>query len=64
MGKTTDGLVKLANEITDQAQPPGNGYAAVHRGGGQVSIALLTMALHSLGQEGDFPDRGPGGHCD
>jgi len=49
MGKTTDGLVKLANEITDQ--PSRREMDMLLSTGEQVSIALLTMALHSLGQE-------------
>jgi aspartate kinase len=49
MGKTTDGLVKLAGEITDQ--PSRREMDMLLSTGEQVSIALLTMALHSLGQE-------------
>lgn len=49
MGKTTDGLVKLANEITDQ--PSRREMDMLLSTGEQVSIALLTMALHSLGQD-------------
>jgi len=49
MGKTTDGLVKLAGEIT--ATPSRRELDMLLSTGEQVSIALLTMALHSLGQE-------------
>ncbi|MEO1068849.1 MAG: aspartate kinase, partial [Cyanobacteria bacterium J06638_6] len=49
MGKTTDGLVKLANDITDQ--PSRREMDMLLSTGEQVSIALLTMALHALDQE-------------
>lgn len=49
MGKTTDGLVKLATDITDQ--PSRREMDMLLSTGEQVSIALLTMALHALGQE-------------
>lgn len=49
MGKTTDGLVKLANDITDQ--PSRREMDMLLSTGEQVSIALLSMALHSLGQD-------------
>ncbi|PZV06214.1 MAG: aspartate kinase [Leptolyngbya sp.] len=49
MGKTTDGLVKLANDITDQ--PSRREMDMLLSTGEQVTIALLTMALHALGQE-------------
>jgi len=49
MGKTTDGLVKLASDIT--SQPSRREMDMLLSTGEQVSIALLTMALHSLGQE-------------
>ncbi len=49
MGKTTDGLVKLAGEITDN--PSRREMDMLLSTGEQVSIALLTMALHSLGQD-------------
>ncbi|MEM6436531.1 MAG: aspartate kinase [Cyanobacteria bacterium P01_D01_bin.115] len=48
MGKTTDGLVKLANEISES--PSRREMDMLLSTGEQVSIALLTMALHSLGQ--------------
>jgi aspartate kinase len=49
MGKTTDGLVKLAAEVTEQ--PSRREMDMLLSTGEQVSIALLTMALHALGQE-------------
>ncbi|WP_346292001.1 aspartate kinase [Sphaerothrix gracilis] len=48
MGKTTDGLVKLASDIT--AQPSRREMDMLLSTGEQVSIALLSMALHELGQ--------------
>ncbi|TVQ07914.1 MAG: aspartate kinase [Leptolyngbya sp. DLM2.Bin27] len=49
MGKTTDGLVKLAADITDQ--PSRRELDMLLSTGEQITIALLTMALHALGQE-------------
>jgi aspartate kinase len=49
MGKTTDGLVKLAADITDQ--PCRREMDMLLSTGEQVSIALLSMALQSLGQD-------------
>jgi len=48
MGKTTDDLVAMAREITDS--PDGRELDMLMATGEQVSIALLTMALHELGQ--------------
>ncbi|HEY9622809.1 MAG TPA: aspartate kinase [Crinalium sp.] len=48
MGKTTDGLVKLANEIS--ANPSRREMDMLLSTGEQVSIALLSMALQELGQ--------------
>ncbi len=48
MGKTTDELVALAKEITDR--PDGRELDMLMATGEQVTIALLTMALHELGQ--------------
>ena len=48
MGKTTDGLVKLANEIS--SQPSRREMDMLLSTGEQVSIALLTMALQERGQ--------------
>lgn len=49
MGKTTDGLVKLANDIT--RYPSRREMDMLLSTGEQVSIALLSMALHELGQD-------------
>ncbi|WOD41178.1 aspartate kinase [Nodosilinea sp. E11] len=49
MGKTTDGLVKLAADITDR--PSRREMDMLLSTGEQITIALLTMALHNLGQE-------------
>jgi len=49
MGKTTDGLVKLASEITET--PSRRELDMLLSTGEQVSIALLSMALHELGQD-------------
>lgn len=48
MGKTTDGLVKLAHEIS--TNPNRREMDMLLSTGEQVSIALLSMALHELGQ--------------
>ena len=48
MGKTTDGLVKLAQEIS--AQPSRREMDMLLSTGEQVSIALLSIALQELGQ--------------
>jgi aspartate kinase len=48
MGKTTDGLVKLAYEIS--ANPSRREMDMLLSTGEQVSIALLSMALQELGQ--------------
>ncbi|MEQ8462782.1 aspartate kinase [Coleofasciculus sp. E1-EBD-02] len=48
MGKTTDGLVKLAHEIS--ANPSRREMDMLLSTGEQVSIALLAMALQELGQ--------------
>ncbi len=47
MGKTTDNLIALADRITDQA--PGREMDMLLSTGEQVSIALLAMAVESLG---------------
>jgi aspartate kinase len=47
MGKTTDGLVKLANDIS--SNPSRREMDMLLSTGEQVSIALLSMALHELG---------------
>ena len=48
MGKTTDGLVQLAKEIS--ANPSRREMDMLLSTGEQVSIALLSMALQELGQ--------------
>jgi aspartate kinase len=48
MGKTTDGLVKLANEIS--TNPSRREMDMLLSTGEQVTIALLSMALQELGQ--------------
>ncbi|GAB4386599.1 MAG: aspartate kinase [Elainellaceae cyanobacterium] len=48
MGKTTDGLVKLAHEVS--ANPNRREMDMLLSTGEQVSIALLSMALQELGQ--------------
>ncbi|WP_448562586.1 aspartate kinase [Trichothermofontia sp.] len=48
MGKTTDGLVQLAHEIT--ANPSRREMDMLLSTGEQVSIALVSMALQELGQ--------------
>ena len=48
MGKTTDGLVKLAHEIA--ASPNRREMDMLLSTGEQVSIALLSMAIQEMGQ--------------
>lgn len=47
MGKTTDELIKMASKIT--SSPDERELDMLISTGEQVSIALLTMAIHSLG---------------
>ncbi|MFH1268163.1 MAG: aspartate kinase [Planctomycetota bacterium] len=49
MGKNTDMLVGLAREITDE--PPAREMDMLLATGEQVSVALMAMAIHSLGHE-------------
>jgi aspartate kinase len=49
MGKNTDLLVDLAKQITDQ--PRGREMDMLLSTGEQVSVALMAMAIHSLGYE-------------
>ncbi|MHC4407314.1 MAG: amino acid kinase family protein, partial [Planctomycetota bacterium] len=49
MGKNTDMLVGLAQEITDE--PPDREMDMLLSTGEQVSVALMAMAIHSLGHE-------------
>src|SRR5438477_12999861 len=46
-GDTTDDLISLAREITDT--PPAREMDMLLATGEQISIALMAMALHSLG---------------
>ena len=48
MGKSTDGLVALANEVS--SNPSRREMDMLLSTGEQVTIALLSMALHELGQ--------------
>ena len=47
MGETTDELIGLLNQITDNPEP--REYDMLLSTGEQVSAALLTMAIHALG---------------
>src|SRR5262249_35665722 len=47
-GDTTDELIELAREITDQ--PPAREMDMLLSTGEQISIALLAMAIQTLGQ--------------
>ncbi len=49
MGKNTDVLVDLAKEISDN--PPAREMDMLLSTGEQVSVALMAMAIHSLGHE-------------
>ncbi len=49
MGHNTDLLIDLANQITDQ--PPAREMDMLLSTGEQVSVALMAMAIHSLGFE-------------
>jgi len=49
MGKNTDMLVELARQITDQ--PSAREMDMLLSTGEQVSVALMAMAIHSLGHE-------------
>lgn len=49
MGHTTDALVGLAREITEE--PPAREMDMLLATGEQVSVALMAMAIHSLGHE-------------
>ena len=48
-GKTTDGLVQLANEISDQPSP--RELDMLLSTGERISCALMAMALHDLGHQ-------------
>jgi aspartate kinase len=49
MGHSTDHLVDLANQITDE--PPAREMDMLLSTGEQVSVALMAMAIHSLGHK-------------
>jgi len=49
MGKNTDMLVELAEQITEE--PPAREMDMLLSTGEQVSVALMAMAIHSLGHE-------------
>lgn len=49
MGKNTDVLVDLAKQITDE--PPAREMDMLLSTGEQVSVALMAMAVHSLGHK-------------
>ncbi len=49
MGHTTDVLVDLARQITDE--PPAREMDMLLATGEQVSVALMAMAIHSLGHQ-------------
>src|SRR3990172_6693035 len=49
MGHNTDMLVELARKITDE--PPAREMDMLLSTGEQVSVALMAMAIHSLGYE-------------
>lgn len=49
MGKNTDVLVDLAKQITDE--PPAREMDMLLSTGEQVSVALMAMAIHSLGHQ-------------
>jgi aspartate kinase len=49
MGHNTDLLIELAGQITDQ--PPAREMDMLLSTGEQVSVALMAMAIHSLGHE-------------
>jgi aspartate kinase len=49
MGKNTDRLIDLAKEITEE--PPAREMDMLLSTGEQVSVALMAMAIHSLGHQ-------------
>ena len=49
MGNNTDVLIDLAKQITDE--PPAREMDMLLSTGEQVSVALMAMAIHSLGHE-------------
>ncbi len=49
MGKTTDGLIDLANQVSDT--PDGREMDMLLSTGERISCALVAMAIHDLGHE-------------
>ena len=49
MGKTTDGLIELANEVS--AEPAGREMDMLLSTGERISCALVAMVIHDLGYE-------------
>jgi hypothetical protein len=49
MGKTTDGLIELANQVS--ADPVGREMDMLLSTGERISCALVAMAIHDLGYE-------------
>ena len=49
MGKTTDGLIELANQVS--AQPNGREMDMLLSTGERISCALVAMAIHDMGFE-------------
>ena len=49
MGKNTDALLELAHELCED--PPAREMDMLLSTGEQVSVALMAMAIHSLGYE-------------
>lgn len=50
MGDTTDDLLDLANEVSPN--PPGRELDMLLTAGERISMAVLAMAIHDLGEEG------------
>ena len=50
MGDTTDDLIDLSKQIYDGA-PPAREMDMLLTTGEQVSVALLSMAIHNLGEQ-------------
>ena len=61
MGDNTDLLIGLAKQITDQ--PPAREMDMLLSTGEQVSVALMAMAIHSLGHKA-ISMTGADRHCD
>ncbi len=61
MGKSTDRLVDLAAELTET--PPSRDMDMLLSTGEQVSVALVSMAIHEMGGYAQH-DRLTARHCD